>query len=190
MRFAVFCLLLSACASTNPFGESRRLKFKNDVTVTSADGKESQHKSGDEIPFSNTPVFVESPGNVGLLVVPAQASSGSIDVRLRRADSWRGSDFNREVNQRLNNVLDRIFAIQKSLGARQGQEALRQIESLQAQYPELSYLDFLKASAFVLTGERERARSAVESALASFPDNASGRALLRSLGGTPSEGTR
>jgi hypothetical protein len=138
--------------------------------------------------MGSQPLFVESPGNIGVLVVPAQASSGAIDVRLRRSDAWRGADFTREVNQRLNTVLDRIFAIQKSLGSRQGQEALRQIEALQAQYPELSYLDFLKASAFVLTGDRDRARAAVETALASFPDNASGRALLRSLGGNPSAG--
>jgi hypothetical protein len=177
----LLCLAsLAACASF--MSDSRTLKFKDNVTVTTIEGRETQYKAGEVIPMPREPVQVEAPGQVGVIIVPASGGAGVTELKMRRIDSWSGPELNREVNQRLNRVLERVVEAQKFLSKRQGSDALRVISELQGSMPELSYLEFLKASAHVVNGDREKARAAVEAGLSSFPDNASGRALARSLG--------
>ncbi len=173
-------VFIGGCAvSMTP--ESRTLRSKQALTLTTLDGRESSYKAGENIPLPKEPSLIEAPGMVGLLVLPATSGSGVSEVNLRRMETWMGPDLNREVNERLNKVMERVFDAQRAISNRQGGEALRIVEELQNSYPELSYLDFLKASAYVLTGKRERARAAVTSGLSAFPANTAGQALQNSL---------
>ncbi|MEO6459411.1 MAG: hypothetical protein ABIO95_03080, partial [Bdellovibrionota bacterium] len=79
---------------------------------------------------------------------------------MRRLETWSGSEMGRELNQRLNKVTGRVVEIQRALAKRSGRDALRMIEELESSYPELTYLNFLKASSYVLNGERDKARAA------------------------------
>jgi hypothetical protein len=180
-HLATFSLFFAtACASLG--SDTRSLKFKDAVTVTTAEGRETDYKAGESISVPSEPVQVEAPGQVSVLIVPAGLGSGVTEIKMRRLETWSGPELGREINQRLNKVTGRVVEIQRALAQRSGREALRLIEELQANYPELSYLNFLKASAFVLMGERARARTAVEAGLVDFPEDVSGKALLRSLG--------
>jgi hypothetical protein len=174
-------LLITGCATMG--NDTRTLRFRDAVTVTGADGRETAYKAGESIPMPSDPVQIESPGQVSMLVVPLAPRAGVSEIKMRKTEGWAGTEFNREVNLRLNRTVERVVEAQRALANRQGREALRIVEDLQNSYPELTYLDFLKASAYVLLGDREKARAAVESGLAAFPDNAAGRRLAASLSG-------
>jgi hypothetical protein len=180
LSFVSFFLV--SCASFSG-DEARQIKFNDAVVVTNMDGKETSYKVGDTMQFPNAPVKVESQGNVSMLLIPTSTGPGTVEVKLKKIDSWGGYDFDREVNTRLNKVIEKFVSAQRALASRQGREALRIVEDLQSTNPGLTYLDFLKASAYVLNGENDRARVALESALAAFPENAAGKSLLNSLNG-------
>ncbi len=174
-------MLLGGCASMG--NDTRTLRFKDAVTLTASDGRETAYKAEESVPMPQDPVQIEAPGKVSLLVVPLGTGSGVSEIKMRRVDTWAGPELNRAVNQQLNKVLERVVEAQRALSRRSGGEALRILQELETSNPGLSYLNFLKASAYVLQGERDQARRAVEQGLAAFPDNPSGLALLKSLGG-------
>jgi|GEM_PF-4856325 len=183
---ASFCVLLAsllgACASSG-LSDSRTLRFQNPVTLSGSDGRETSYKAGESVPMPREPVRIEAPGQVSLLVVPLEGGSGVSEIKMRRLDSWGGPELKRAVNIQLNKVLERVVEAQRALSRRSGREALEILQDLESSHPELTYLNFLKASAYVLQGERESARRAVEAGLVAFPDNPSGLALLKSLSG-------
>ncbi len=172
---------LGAC-STGGFMK-RTVRFTEPITMTTLDGRESTIKPNEDSRIPNAPVKIESPGNVSLLLVPVADSAGTMEIRMRRLEGWPGPELGRMVNQKLNTVMEKVVEAQKALAQKRGREALSIIEALQKDSSELTYLNFLKASAYVLIGDRNSAVIALESALAAFPDNDSGRALLRSLKG-------
>ncbi len=184
-QFLVFLSLtsvLTGCASLGLSG--KKLKFSEPVTLVSLDGRETSVPAGELIELPGEPVKFEAPGAVSLLVVPLNSNTSSIDVKMRKLEGWSGPELGRQVNQKLNTVLERVVEAQKALGSKRGRDALNIIENIQKDSPELTYLNFLKASAHVLNGDRNSAISALETALASFPGNASGEALLKSLKGS------
>ncbi len=174
-------MILSACSSGGFL--DRTVRFNETVTMTTLDGRETTIKQNEDTKIPNSPVKIEAPGNVSLLIVPVTNNTGTLDVKMRRLDGWAGPELGRQVNQKLNLVLEKVVEAQKALAQKRGREALSIIESLQKDNAELTYLNFLKASAFVLIGDRSAAINSLETALAAFPDNPSGRALLRSLKG-------
>ncbi|MEO5668314.1 MAG: hypothetical protein ABIR96_09665, partial [Bdellovibrionota bacterium] len=161
MNFCIsFCcfFILASCATSGLSSQS--LRFKDAVTVTTGGGRESSYKADESIPMPSEPVQVEAPGHVSVLVVPLKSASGVTEIQMRRLETWSGSEMGRELNQRLNKVTGRVVEIQRALAKRSGRDALRMIEELESSYPELTYLNFLKASSYVLNGERDKARAA------------------------------
>lgn len=175
--------LLAACSSLDSDG-GRILKFKDDVTVLEAGGSKSSVKKGESIPLPAQPINIESPGHIGLLVIPVTPAKGEVEISLKPVEEFGGSQFNRAVNSRLNEILSKVVDAQKLLASGKAREALGIIENLQEKNSELTYLNFLKASCLVVLGERSRAREALDAALASFPDNEAGKALLNQIDGS------
>lgn len=171
---------LGACSSMD--GSRKVLKFQNDVTVIEAGGSKTAYKKGDTLPVPLVPTHIEAPGYIGMLVVPSSSGTGEIDVSLKNIEEFGGPQFNRELNARLNEVVARVVEAQKMLASGKARDALGVIENLQDKNSELTYLNFLKASCLVVLGERARARTALEDALASFPDNEAGRSLAAQIG--------
>jgi predicted negative regulator of RcsB-dependent stress response len=76
-----------------------------------------------------------------------------------------------------------VFEIQKLLAAKNTDRALGLLDQLQGRFPALDYLNFMRASALVLKGDRKGATSALKKALATHPSNVEGQALLKALEG-------
>lgn len=173
--------LLGAACSSVP--DTKVVRFENDVTVVQPGGGKTNYKKGDTYPFPNIPVQVEAPGYVTVLMLPTQGNSGEATLTMRAIDDWGGPQFKQQLNSRLNEIISRVVEAQKELSGGRARGALSIIEDLQSKSPELTYLNFLKASCLIVLGEREKARAALDVALAAFPDNESGRALSQSLSG-------
>lgn len=183
LNLALVLFLATGCASLGL--SEKKMKFAEAVTLVNLDGRETSIPAGQTTEIPSEPVKIEAPGMVSLLVVPLDSNTSNVDIKMRKLEGWSGPDMGRQVNIRLNQILEKVVEAQKALGSKRGREALSIIESIQKDSPELTFLNFLKASAHVLNGDRSAAIASLEVALATFPDNASGKALLKSLKGSP-----
>jgi predicted Zn-dependent protease len=169
-----------ACA----FGSSDQiqLNLQQDLTVVDPKGVRSEKHKGDRVTVGNTPLLLESPGHVDVLVVPISGSSDKqIDVSLKATSSSGDPTLSPEFDSSVNQLISDINEAQILLLRSQGAEALARVEELQSRYPRVSYLRFLKASCLLVTGANDRAKAALESALHDFPNNAAGLALYQQL---------
>lgn len=172
-------LALAACSSGSG---QRTVRFQNDVNVTDAGGKTNAVKKGDPVVVEDSPLHAESAGYVGVLVVPMSSEPGVTEITLKPIDEFGGPRFNALLNKGLNEVVSKVIEAQKLLAAGKARDALKVIENVQEKNPDLTYLNFLKASCLVILGEKDRARTSLERALADFPENEAGRALAASIG--------
>ncbi len=172
-------LALGACSSGSG---QRTLRFQSDVNVTDAAGKTNAVKKCDPIVVENSPLHAESAGHVGVLVVPIPSEPGVTEITLKPIDEFGGPRFDALLNKGLNEVVSKVIEAQKLLASGKARDALKVIENVQQKNPELTYLNFLKASCLVILGEKDRARTSLERALADFPENEAGRALAASIG--------
>ena len=173
--------LFSACAST----QGMKIVLKQDSVVYVGPDKGSAKKRGENIDSENKPVLVESPGFASLYIIPLPGDvvGSEVDATLRPLDTWSDEASKKKINSLLNGVVTKMSEIQILMASGRSKEALLSIEQLSNSYPELTYLNFLRASCLVLVGEREKARAVLETALRDFPDNVEGRQLFKALRG-------
>jgi hypothetical protein len=178
----IFLVLVVFCGACGSSSTLRSLKTTQDVKIGEGDAKEVELKAGETRPLSSTEVTrVERPGYIGVVLVPLQTASPSVEVTLRKIDTWGGDELYQEVNQRLNALLPKMIEAQRALASGKAREALMLVDGLQTQYPQLTYLNFMRASALFVLGDRDKALGALDIALSSFPDNAAGLSLRKTL---------
>lgn len=178
-RTSAALLILGACSSGTG---QRTVRFQDDVSVTDAAGKTSAIKKGDPVVVEDSPLHAESAGHVGVLIVPISSAPGVTEITLKPIDEFGGPRFNALLNKGLNEVVSKVIEAQKLLASGKARDALKVIEGVQEKNPDLTYLNFLKASCLVILGEKDRARTSLERALTDFPENEAGRALAASIG--------
>ena len=178
-----FGLFGPACASIGTSPSTLELAQDSQVTI----GTETTvlRKTGEKFPLPSAPVLIESPGHVGLLIMPPapDTSEGKIKITLRPAKSWEGQAYEKQTSQSVNEVVFAISDIQSLIAEHRATEALSKLDDLQGRYPRAGALKFLRASCLLVLGQQERARGELEAAVREFPDYPSGQALLQVLGG-------
>lgn len=186
------CILfgfLVACA-TAPEGKAPhyRLKLAQEADLRIGDQPESRRKADEVIELDGKqPARVEAPGYMTTLLLPPPGREGTeVTLKLKPQENWDQGQITNRANVILGEAMSKINRAQRLLARQQPQEALRVIEELKASYPQLNYLKFLQASAWMVMGEREQAKMALKEALKDFPSDEAGLELLKSLeGGTP-----
>lgn len=185
-------ILLSSCSSTTQ-SKSSQLKLSQDIFVSQNSAPGVLHKKGEVISLDDTPIFLEAPGYISMLLVPLKKPAGEFAPVLRKISEWSGDELEKTLNAKLGEIVAETTRIQFLLSLKKESEALAKIEQLQAKYPKISYLNMLRASAFFMMGETEKSKFALEDALRDFPDDENARKFYESLGGKlftpPSRGT-
>lgn len=172
-------VVVSGCSSV----PRQDVELQQDAFVRVGSGPAQAKKKGSILQVQALPVYIESPGFVGVLIPPPRSVASKIRVALRPAEQWGGEVLQKRNNLILNEVMTSVSEIQMALGSDQPKEALFKADELYKKYPNLSFLKFLKASCLVVMGDRKSARVLLESALAELPNNASALALYKSLSG-------
>jgi hypothetical protein len=153
------------------------------MLVTSADNSVKEVKKGETIAITDSAVYLEAPGHIGLLVLPPLSGQGEMTANLRPFDQWGGAVFEKRSNDVLGDVMDGLVNAQKLMARDQAAAALTTVEGLISKYPTVSYLNFIKASCLVMLGQKSEAIAALESALHDHPQHAQARSLYRNLAG-------
>jgi predicted Zn-dependent protease len=133
--------------------------------------------------LGNEPVLLESPGHVGVLLIPARETPTQYKVSLRELPLWGGDAVDRYANSVISEVLSKVTQAQVLLGQHKPEQALEIVQELRAKHPKLSYLGFLESSCYLVMGQREKATATLSRSLEDFPKDEQAKALYRSIAG-------
>lgn len=181
---ALICgVLLSSvwgCASLQA-GDKTHVTVQHDVIIRTPSGQEESVSKGATVEVGQDPVYVESKGRVGVVIIPLEARASKMDLNLRPIEDWSGSILEKRGNSLLTKVLIDINKIQNSMAQGKNEEALALIRKSLQNYPGLTYLRFLEGSCLSLMGQRGQAISVLEEALVEYPDQPEAQKLLEVL---------
>ncbi len=175
-----------ASCSTASSRSSARVELPRDTWISVADNQAKLYKAGESVDVGGEPMYLESPGYVGMILVPINGSASKIRPSSRRISEWTSEQVQADLDQKLSSLVEETNRVQVLMSKRQSKEALSSVSSLQLRYPKVAYLNFLKASALYLDGDRAQARAVLEQALLAYPNHAQARELYMSLGGDAS----
>lgn len=172
----------------NPYSSQKNeIVFSQEVEVT-AQGKEMVvKKPGESLEIIDTPMFVEAPGYVGMIVIPTNVENAKVQVKLKPAEKWTTKGAKKRNAQAANavvsEIIEKVADVQRLLLENRGEDALAEVNNLVNKYPQVTYLNFIRSSCLVVVGKRELALEVLQAALQDYPKNPAGLQLYRSLTG-------
>ena len=89
-----------------------------------------------------------------------------------------------QANNDLSEVLPEIFQIQDFVKRREFEQAAKRLDLLEAHYPRISSIGFIRASLLFLMGKKKEAREILEKLVPVFPNYQGAKDFLDSLRGT------
>lgn len=157
------------------------IELRQAARVTVGNTPARNMKAGEKFSTQGQTALIESTGFVSTLIIPMNPRAEAAKVTLKPIDKTIESRA-QPVDPRLfNELLIAINEVQARLALNKPKDALSLVESLQAKTPGVTYLDFLKASCYVVAGENSRAKALLEKALKEFPDNKQAQELYERL---------
>lgn len=152
-------------------------------TLTDGSGKTREINANEQVVINNGPVFLESPGYIGVLVVPVSPNPKSTHINLRPYNTWSGESFESLIDEKLTEAMDLVTKVQSLMISQKWELALAEVQSGQKKFPYLTYLKFLEASCYSMMGRAQEAQISLKDALGRNPSSVEGRKLYRSLTG-------
>jgi hypothetical protein len=194
--FLFLCLpLLSGCSAMSFLGDSfhqpkHSLKLMSDADVTPIGEPTQKKKKGDVFEITDAAVLIESKDRMTILVLP-NSEDLSHEIILdpkplfpnENSVGNEGSGYSSRFANSFNTIMKGVSSVQSSLAHQDAETALAKVTKLQSQFPDVSYLQFLKVSCLLAGGETEKAESLLKSALDEHPDDEAGQALAEELFG-------
>lgn len=166
-------LLLTTFVGCSTFqGPSHEVKLQQSSVVTYQSGEKVKVEKDKTVPLNKGPLLVESPGHLGVLVVPVREEDQKVDLRLKKLDKDNfGEQIQAIYNRELSEILGGVYKVQKMIHENKKRDALSEVQKLQVKYPGLTYLSFLEASVYLILGNKAKTKQILEVALTNYPDN-------------------
>ncbi len=178
----ILLLVVGITASCQTLGRPKmKIKVDQDSQATKLDNQSFNVRKGESIESESEPLLIESPGHISTLIVPLTGGSIDLNVRLRAVEAWGGELYEQRSNSQMSELMSRVIEIQHLLMERKSQEALAEYMLLEARFPRVSYLKFLKTSCLMINNRFEDAKRSLEEALVIFPSDKVGLDLKKSL---------
>ena len=184
------CLIaLSGCSTFNELkdniGSSVPTKHKvvllQTAVINTPDGNTFTKNAGEFILVDDQPVIIESPGHIGVMILPPGKTATVSKLKLKPLNSWSGEKTELVANDILSKLLPKIIKIQSLLSQKKSQDAYNMARTLRVKYPRINYLKFIEATCLVVTGRLQQARDLLKQALNEYPNNIPAQDLLRSI---------
>lgn len=164
----IFALLMSGCATTSSY-KDQEVVVSQRVRARLSDGSEKTIEKGEVFILNNSPILIEAPGHVGMLLAPVNSTAGRTTVSLKPVSTWSGEAIQSYSNKVLSEILEEVQHVQVEMANKENAKALKMVQNLRARYPKISYLKILEASCYVLMGKSQEAEALLLSALEEFP---------------------
>lgn len=180
LLISLFMFSLISCGSSSTV--NKQIVVKQDAKIIYDNNESKDVKGGEAVEYQGRSMLVESPGHISVLVVPVGEEEQNIKVDLKKFDKNSfNSSLTRIYNKDLTAIFTKVHDVHKKVQEGKAKEALPIIEKLKEQYPNLTYLNFLKASVYYILGEKEETKKLLELALEEFPENEEALSLYSSL---------
>ena len=181
--FRVILIFALSCSFTLAHGFE--LSVAKDSVITDVkSGKKTPVKAGESTSLNErNPLWVETEGHVPVLVYPLNSETGAVAIKSLPMEKVVRDNVENKVDFELSSVLLQIGEVQSLLSRNNLSAAVQRISELKAKFPKVRYLDFLEASAFFLSGDKERALSSLEAGLKVHPDYEPGISMYKAIGG-------
>jgi hypothetical protein len=131
----------------------------------------------------NEPMLLRMDQKVPVILIPVGEGAQHISVDSPRVDEVLNSYNQGQANIMLSEILAQIVDIQQSVQQKKLDEAYRDLIQLQSKYPEVTFLEFLKASILLLMGKKAEAQKTAEAAVKKFPSYKGGQVFLDAVKG-------
>jgi hypothetical protein len=180
VKFLILVLIIS-CSSNKKLKE-RKIQVSEDIEITTDSGQNILLKAGTNFDLINENLLIRSPGHISVLLVPIKDENQSIKIDLKTLEEAKlNSLVGYSLDEQLSEVLTSINEIQQLINEDKGNESLALINELQKKYPELGYLEMLKASSYVVLGEQDRAKELLKISIKKYPGNIQAQKFYESI---------
>jgi len=151
---------------------AHEITFMQEVSVSEGNGEKKQMKKDEKWEVMETPILVEKPGYVSVLVIPYNKSPTASQMALKEINPSEASPYVLKAsNKILDEVMNEVLIAQNLLSKKDAKGALETVEKIIIKYPQLSYLKFIKASCLMVMGNKENAVKLLEETLTEYPEN-------------------
>ena len=162
--------------------QTSHIELAQDSYITIGDNEATFHKRGESISLSEEkPVLIESPGKIGVLILPPRGAVANTKLALKSTDQWAGPFVQSRIDKSLNELVGYMNEIQILITQRKLAEAQLAIQFMKKRYPKVDHLKFLEASYLAVAGDRLKAATLLADLLAIYPDNQATRDFLIAL---------
>ncbi len=158
------------------------------ATLTSVEEQNAHREvrilhANEEEKISDKKVYeLQIEGRIPVLFIPyGSANDSKVVVDAPKVSDLISQANQKEVDDVLSQVMGRLNFIQSLIQKRKLDDALSNLTLLQSIYPHLHFLEFTKASIYLLQGNRELALRTALSALKYLPENEEGKAFVKAL---------
>lgn len=129
------------------------------------------------------PTLLRITGRMPVIILPVKNNGAEVKLDPPTFKEAAGSAGQIEVSLIVSEIMISVQNIQRDIQRKKYDSAFIQITELQAKYPGVAFLDFLRGSVLFLQGKRSAAREAVNKALEVHPNFEQGKEFLRQIGG-------
>jgi hypothetical protein len=129
------------------------------------------------------PLQITSATRIPIILVPIY--SGHADINMdspQTKDALVNAD-QKAVSTLLSTLMANIADVQNLIQKKRYSEATSQLDLLRTKYPDVKFLEFIRASILLLQGNRSEAQKTTEDALKFHPDYLEGKRFLEKLKG-------
>ena len=154
-----------------------RITPQVDSTIKGVDGKLLKEvKAGEswQVPDFQ-PVWIEAAGKVPVVLVPLSKNEVEVNLTMTDVAELPSLASQEKLNQDLAEILEQSAYIRTLFVSKaKSKEALAQINALQAKYPNVHFLNFLKASALYVNGDKLASLETLNNGLKAHPNYSEG----------------
>lgn len=129
------------------------------------------------------PLWITLNGRVPVLAIPVQQGHSTIKVNPPLFKDAVGDMAQVEIGKIVSNLMVSLQEVQGLVRKKELDKAMAKIEEIEKLYPRVTFLEFVKASIYLLKGNKSMARQATERGLEAHPDYREGQDFLKMLDG-------
>lgn len=130
----------------------------------------------------NEPKIIQLDGHIPMMLVPIKDGLSELKLNPPTIKDATAHLVQGEISMYVSEIVQGIEDVRGELRMKRYDNAMSRVQQLQAKYPKVAFLEFIKASVYFLQGRKADARSAASIGLKAHPDFEEGRNFIKSLG--------
>lgn len=130
----------------------------------------------------NDPQLIQLDDRIPVILVPVKSGINEVKVDPPTIKDATQHLVQGEISKNIAEIIQGIEEAKSLLRRKEYDAALNRVQQIQAKYPKVAFLEFVKASIYLVQGRKADARTAASIGLKSHPDFEDAKKFLQSIG--------